>query len=106
MSMMSNREIKEKMRQQLNDDNFLTTVTKKAFDDADKNKNGTIDIRELKACMIDIAQGIGKDIPEEELFRNEFYKLDKDRNNTVDFDEFKIFVKTNMLMLIDMIPDN
>ena len=56
--------------------------------------------------MIDIAQWIGRSIPEEESTRNDFYKLDKDRNNTVDFDEFKLFVKKNMLLLIDRIPDN
>ena len=88
MSIISNKEIKERMKQQLNDDKFLTAITRKSFDPMDKNKNGTIDIRELKACMIDIAQGIGNAIPEEESTRNEFYKLDKDRNNTVDFDEF------------------
>ena len=106
MARMSNKEIKEKMRKQLNDDNFLTGVTKKSFDEADKNKNGTIDIRELKACMIEIAQGLGNAIPEEENARNEFFQLDKDRNNTVDFDEFKQFVKKNMLILIDRIPDD
>ena len=105
MRKMSNKEIKEKMRQQLNDDNFLTAVTKKSFEQADKNNNGTIDIRELKACMIDIAQGLGNEVPEEESAKNEFFKLDKDKNNTVDFDEFKIFLKKNMLILIDRIPD-
>ena len=106
MNKLSNKDIKERMKQQLNDDNFLTAITRKSFDRADKNKNGTVDIRELKACMIDIAQGIGNSIPDEESARNELYKLDKDKNNTVDFDEFKLFVKKNMLILIDRIPDN
>ena len=106
MSIPSNKEIKERMKKQLNDDQFLTAITRKSFDQADKNKNGTIDIRELKACMIDIAQGIGSAIPEEDSAKNEFFKLDKDKNNTVDFDEFKLFVKKNMLILIDRIPDN
>ena len=93
MNKLSNKDIKERMKQQLNDDIFLTAITRKSFDRADKNKNGTIDIRELKACMIDIVQRIGSAIPEEESTRNELYKLDKDRNNTVDFDEFKLFIK-------------
>ncbi len=103
--MSNNREIKEKMRKQLNDDIYLTSLTKKSFDAADKNHNGTIDIKELKSCMVEIAQGLGCGIPKDQVIIDEFYKLDTNRNNTIDFNEFKVFVKKNMLILIDRIPE-
>ncbi len=102
---MSNKEIKKKMKDQLNDDAYLTKVTKKSFDTADKNHNGTIDIKELKNCMVDIAKGLGSVIPKEEVIKDEFYKLDKDKNQVLDFEEFKVFVKKSLLILIDRIPD-
>ena len=103
--MSNNREIKEKMRKQLNDDIYLTSLTKKSFDAADKNHNGTIDIKELKSCMVEISQGLGCGIPKDQVIIDEFYKLDTNRNNTIDFNEFKVFVKKNMLILIDRIPE-
>ncbi len=103
--MKISKELKEKMKQQLNNDEYLTSITRKSFDAADKNGNGVIDIKELKACMIDIAQGMGSTVPEDESARNEFFHLDKDKNNTVDFNEFKQFVKKNMIMLIDRMPE-
>ena len=103
--MKSNKEIKSNMKNQLNDDAYLTKIATKAFQTADKNDNGSIDIKELKACMIDIAQGLGAAIPKDEVIRDEFYKFDVNKNQTLDFQEFKIFVKKTLLILIDRIPD-
>ena len=103
--MINNREIKEKMKMQLNDDKYLTSLTRKSFDAADKNHNGTIDIKELKSCMVEIAQGLGVGIPKDQVIIEEFYKLDSNKNNTLDFNEFKVFVKKSMLILIDKIPE-
>ena len=102
---MNNKEIKANLIKQLNDDAYLTSITKKSFESADRNRNGTIDIKELKACMIDIAQGLGTAIPKDEIVRDEFYKLDRDKNKTIDFVEFKAFVKANMIKIINRIPD-
>ena len=102
---MNNKQIKSKMISQLNDDNYLTSITKKSYEAADINRNGTIDIKELKACMIDIAQGLGTAIPRDEVVKDEFYKLDRDKNKTIDFSEFKAFVKANMIKIIERIPD-
>ena len=103
---MANKEIKERMKKQLEDDAYLTQIAKRPFEEADKNKNGAIDIKELKACMIEIAQGMGTEIPKNKIIVEEFYNLDKDKNKTIDFNEFKIFVKNNMIKIIDSIPDN
>ena len=48
-------------------------IARKSFEAADRNKNGTIDIKELKACMLEIAQGLGNEVPKEEVVRDEFY---------------------------------
>ena len=103
---MSKKNIKELMKKQLEDDNYLTSISKKPFEEADKNKNGTIDFKELKACMIEIAQGMGDKIPKDKIIVEEFQYLDKDGNKTIDFNEFKMFIKNNMLRIIDSIPDN
>ena len=103
---MSEKEIKERMKKQLEDDAYLTEISKKPFEQADKNKNGEIDIKELKACMIEIAQGMGTEIPKNKVVVEEFYNLDKDKNKTIDFNEFKTFIKNNMIKIIDSIPED
>ncbi len=103
---MASKEIKQKMLKQLDDDAYLTKISKKPFESADKNKNGQIDIKELKASMIEIAQGMGAEIPKDKVIIDEFYSLDKDKNKTIDFNEFKIFVKNNMIKIINSIPEN
>ena len=102
---MASKEVKAKMLSQLEDDAYLTKITKKPFESADKNKNGQIDIKELKACMIEIAQGMGAEIPKDKIIVEEFVSLDKDKNKTLDFNEFKIFIKKNMTKIINSIPD-
>ena len=103
---MSKKEIKERMRKQLDDDAYLTQITRTPFDKADINHNGTIEMKELKACMIEIAEGMGSEIPKDKVIKDEFYKLDTNKNNTLEFSEFKVFVKKCMLNIIDAIPDN
>ena len=102
---MASKEIKQKMLKKLDDDAYLTKISKKPFESADKNKNGQIDIKELKASMIEIAQGMGAEIPKDNIIIDEFYSLDKDKNKTIDFNEFKIFVKNNMIKIINSIPE-
>ena len=102
---MASKEIKEKMLKQLEDDEYLTKISKKPFESADKNKNGHIDIKELKACMIEISQGMGAEIPKDKVVIDEFYSLDKDKNKTIDCDEFKQFIKKNMTKIINSIPE-
>ena len=80
---MASKEIKQKMLKQLDDDAYLTKISKKPFESADKNKNGQIDIKELKASMIEIAQGMGAEIPKDKVIIDEFYSLDKDKNKTI-----------------------
>ena len=105
MSKPNNKEIKEKMRKQLSDEIYITELTKKSFEVADKNHNGIISINELKNSMIDIAKGLGYSLPNNQNIQAEFDKLDLDKNKKIDFLEFKEFVKKNMLILIDRIPE-
>ena len=101
---MDRNEMKENMRRQLEDDNYLTFIARNSFNSVDKDKSGTIDVKELKTCMSNIAKGLKMPIPEDEVAKLEFSYLDKDNNSSIDFDEFKQFVKKYMLLMINNIP--
>ena len=45
------------------------------------------------------------EIPKDKIIVEEFVSLDKDKNKTLDFNEFKIFIKKNMAKIINSIPD-
>ena len=76
-------------------------IAKDAFDAADKNKNGKIEKKELYQCMKDVADGLGAPLPKREEVENMFKTLDIDRSGTLDFNEFKVYVKDNMKKLIN-----
>ena len=103
---MNNKKIKEEMRAKLNDDQYLTSVAKQAFAAADKNHNNLISLKELKACMNELAQGLGCVEPTDKDVQEMFTHLDSNKDKKIDFNEFKSFVKENMLKLINRIPDN
>ena len=58
--------MKENMKKRLNDDEYLTNITRKLFEKIDKNHNVSIEIKELKSCLISVAQWLGKELPKEE----------------------------------------
>ena len=84
-----NQEQKEQLLAKLHEESILNTVALEAFNTVDKDKNGTIDIRELQDCMYDMAQGLGVSVG-----------LDTDRNKTIDFNEFKVFVKKGLEKIV------
>ena len=94
------------MRAKLNDDQYLTSISKQAFVAADKNHNELISLKELRACMNEIAQGLGCGLPTDKDVQEMFSHLDSNKDKKIDFNEFKSFVKENMLKLINRIPDN
>ena len=51
--------------------------------------------------MKEIADGLGTPIPNKEELEKMFKKLDIDKSGTIDFNEFKIFVKDNMIKMIN-----
>ena len=47
------------------------------------------------------ADGLGAPLPKREEVENMFKTLDIDRSGTLDFNEFKSFVKDNMIKIIN-----
>ena len=76
-------------------------IAKDAFTAADKNGNGTIDRNELGLCMGEVAQGLGVSAPTKTAIDKEFKRLDTDKNGTIDFNEFKVFVSETMIKIIN-----
>ena len=73
--------------------NNLNLIAKDAFEIADKDSNGFIDIDEFGECMKNVSESFGLNFPEKEKIESEFDRLDGDKNGIIDFEEFKIFVK-------------
>ena len=96
-----NSQLKKQLLESLNNPTAFNPIAKQSFDSADKNKNGTIDKSELFQCMKEIADGLGTPIPNKEELEKMFKKLDIDKSGTIDFNEFKIFVKDNMIKMIN-----
>ncbi len=93
--------VKKQILASLNNPSSFDPIAKQSFDAADKNKNGTIDKSELFQCMKDVADGLGTPIPNKQELEKMFKTLDIDQNGTLDFNEFKIFVKDNMIKMIN-----
>lgn len=60
-----------------------------AFNIFDTDKNGKIDMRELKNLL----QTLGEDVDDEQLAEM-MTIADLDKNGTIDFEEFKVFMQT------------
>ena len=84
----------------LSKENF-ELIAKSAFNVADKDNNGTIDVNELGNCMKDVAKGFDLSLPEQEKIMKKFDSLDLDKNGTIDFEEFKIYVMDIIYSIIN-----
>ena len=92
---------KEELSKKLNDDNFIGQVAKKYFDHYDKNNNCFIEKKELLKIITDIANTYYGCAPEKSVIETQFKKLDKDKNEKIDFVEFKAFIKEYLTMLVE-----
>ena len=90
---------KDELVNKINDDSFITQVAEKFFKYYDLNKNNLIEKKELKKAMHDIAKTFYDCEPEREAIEDQFEKLDKDKSNALDFNEFKIFIQEYIRML-------
>ena len=73
--------------------NNLNLIAKDAFEVADKDSNGYIDLEEFGLCMKNVSESFGLKIPDKKNVESEFKRLDIDKNGNIDFEEFKKFVK-------------
>ncbi len=91
----------EELKNKINDDGFITEVAKKYFQHYDRNSNGSIDKKELVKIMKDISKIYFGCEPEKGAIETQFHNLDKDRNNNIDFLEFKAFIKEYLKMIVE-----
>ena len=94
-------QVKKQILASLNNPKTFDPIAKQSFDAADKNKNGSVDKTELYQCMMEVAEGLGTPKPNKNEMETMFKKLDIDKNGTIDFNEFKSFVKENMIKIIN-----
>ena len=73
--------------------NNLNLIAKDAFEVADKDSNGYIDLEEFGLCMKNVSESFGLKVPDRKNVESEFKRLDTDKNGNIDFEEFKKFVK-------------
>ena len=83
--------LKKQILASLNNPITFDPIAKQSFDDK----------QELYQCMKDVADGLGAPLPKREEVENMFKTLDIDRSGTLDFNEFKSFVKDNMIKIIN-----
>ena len=73
--------------------NNINLIAKDAFEVADKDNNGYIDLEEFGLCMKNVSESFGLKAPEKENVESEFKRFDINKNGNIDFEEFKKFVK-------------
>ena len=77
----------------LHDDNILSEITKRSFDEVDTNHSGTIELKELTEILNQISVDFKAEPPTDEELEQVFGVLDTDKSGTIDFIEFKALIK-------------
>ena len=97
MSKVSKEELKKKI---LDKDNF-NAMLDKTFQEADLNKNNFIERNELATLLKSIYATVGLSPPSKEDIEQELKRLDKNGDNKLSKEEFKILVRDLCLYFID-----
>lgn len=84
----------------LNNEKKFIQVTKTAFEIVDEDKSGSIDMEELGTVMKIIAKDFGSELPTKTEIQEVMKCLDIDKNGTVEFEEFKLFIKEVLCVLM------
>ena len=92
---------KEEIKNKILDEQVFNALVDKTFSDADLNKNSKIEINELAVLLKSIYATIGLPPPSKEDVEKELKRLDKNKDDVLSKDEFKVLVKDLCLYLID-----
>ena len=93
MSYFEDYEGRVNMLEALSNPKSLNSIAKDAFEVADKDSNGYIDLEEFGLCMKNVSESFGLKVPDRKNVESEFKRLDIDKNGNIDFEEFNKFVK-------------
>ena len=81
------------MSEILSKPNNINLIAKDAFEVADKDNNGYLDLEEFGICLKNVSESFGLNIPDKKNVIEEFERIDLNKNGKIDFEEFKKFVK-------------
>ena len=76
----------------LSDQKKLNELAKMAFDGSDTDHSGYIDIAEMKDIIVTMSTEMGIEPPNDEDIQNVISHLDKNKNDRLEFEEFKVFI--------------
>jgi Ca2+-binding EF-hand superfamily protein len=77
----------------LSDENCFTAIAKAIFNRADEDKSNFIDPQEFRKMMLGITEEYNLPTPSDQTIIETMKKVDLDKNGTVEFDEFKEFLR-------------
>ena len=84
---------KETLKEKLKDGALLDEMVDTTFNNADLNKNSFIERSELAILLKSIYGTLGLNPPEEKEIDDELKRLDKNKDQKLSKEEFKVFVK-------------
>ena len=94
---------KEALKEKVNNGAILDEMVETTFKNADLNKNSFIDRNELSILLKNVYGTLGLDPPKEKEINDELKRLDKNSDNKISKDEFKVLVKDLAMFSIENI---
>ena len=94
---------KESLREKINNGALLDEMVETTFKNADLNKNSFIERNELAILLKSIYGTLGLNPPEEKEIDDELKRLDKDKDNKLSREEFKVLVKELAMFSVENI---
>ena len=88
---MSN--VSEYVSKLLKDEKLFEKAALRAFKGIDQNNNGYLDFNEIESLLIKFSNDNNVPPPTKEQINELLVQLDLDKNNKIDFNEFKTFFK-------------
>ena len=84
---------KESLKNKIMDGTYLDEMVETTFNNADLNKNSFIERNELAILLKSIYGTLGLNPPEEKEIDDELKRLDKNEDQKLSKEEFKVLVK-------------
>lgn len=85
----------------INNEKKFNDVARSAFSLVDIDGSGTIDIKELKIVMKILANDFGAEPPNQDDVMEVMRCLDPEKKNYIDFERFKLLIKSILCMMTD-----
>ena len=92
---------KEALEEKVNNGALLDEMVETTFKNADLNKNSFIDRNELSILLKNVYGTLGLDPPKEKEINDELKRLDKNSDNKISKEEFKVLVKDLAMFSIE-----